>query len=217
LNKSVHLTDDHGESQLLSALLDTEANRNFISEAKVSMLDLGAATRKPRKPKQINAANGLIKVFRMVKVKWQFANEMVFYTRIFYVVPVLEHELVIGRTFILEHGLLTNNLELRSSDTEDEDEDENESMPELLIMGMSRLSKCKTHEPFGLGGCANTRKTAKKDQDERTVAKERENQTHRDKEANEIRERLATQASSSTAPANAGGPSSSIGSSNTTK
>jgi hypothetical protein len=106
-------------------------------------------------------------------------------------------------------------LELHSSDTEDDDE--NESMPELLIMGMSRLSKGKTHEPFGLGGCADTRKAAKKDQDERTAAKERENQTHRDKEANEIRERLATQASSSTAPANAGGPSSSIGSSNTTK
>jgi hypothetical protein len=82
-------------------------------------------------------------------------------------------------------------LELHSSDTEDEDE--NESMPELLIMGMSRLSKGKTHEPFGLGGCADTRKAAKKDQDERTAAKERENQTHRDKEANEIREKLATQ------------------------
>jgi hypothetical protein len=213
VNKSVHLIDDHGESQLLSALLDTGANCNFISEAKVSMLNLGAATRKLREPAQVSAANGSITVFHMVKVKLQFSNETVSYTRIFYVVPGLEHELVIGRSVILEHGLQTNNLDPWSPNSQNEDE----SMPELLIMGISRLSKGKTHEPFGLGGCANTRKAAKKDQDERTAAKERENQTHRDKEANEIRERLATQASSSTATANAGGPSSSIGSSNATK
>ena len=70
VNKPVHLTDDHGEPQLLSALLDTGANRNFISEAKVSVLKLEAATRKLRQPKQISAANGSITVLHMVKVKW---------------------------------------------------------------------------------------------------------------------------------------------------
>jgi hypothetical protein len=149
----------------------------------------------------------------MVKVKLQFSNETVSYTRIFYVVPGLEHELVIGRSVILEHGLLTNNLEPCSPNSPDEDE----SAPELLIMGMSKLSKGKIHEPLHLDGSADSHKAGRKDQHEQTTAKERENQAQRDKEANEIRERLAAQASSSTAPANAGGPASSSGSSNTTK
>ena len=49
------------------------------------------------------------------------------------------------------------------------------------------------------------------------MAKEMENQEQRDKEANEIRERLANLASSSNASANASVPASSSGSSNTTK
>ena len=139
VNRPVHLTDDHGEPQLLSALLDTGANRNFISEAKVSVLKLEAATRKLRQPKQISAANGSITVLHMVKVKWRFMDEEASYTHIFYVVPGLEHELIIGRNFIFEHGLLSNNSGLGSLSPTDEDE----SPPELLIMGMSRLSKGK--------------------------------------------------------------------------
>ena len=142
VNKSVHLTDDHGESQLLSALLDTGANRNFISEAKVSVLKLEAATRKLRQPKQISAANGSITVLHMVKVKWRFMDEEASYTHIFYVVPGLEHELIIGRNFIFEHGLLSNNSELSSLSPPDE----NESPPELLITGVSRLSKGKIRD-----------------------------------------------------------------------
>jgi hypothetical protein len=138
---------------------------------------------------------------------------MVFYTRIFYVVPVLEHEVIIGRNFIFEHGLLMNNSELCSPSSPDEDE----SAPELLIMGMSRLSKGKIHEPLHLGGSADSHKAGRKDQHERTTAKERENQAQRAKEANEIRDRLANQASSSTTPVNASGPASSSGSSNTTR
>jgi hypothetical protein len=144
VNKPVHLTDDHGESQLLSALLDTGANRNFISESKVSMLRLEAATRKLAQPRQISAANGSITVLHMVKVKWRFVDETVSYTHIFYVVPGLEHEIVIGRNFIFEHGLLTNNVELCSPNLQIEDE----SVPELLIMGMSKLSKGKFHGIF---------------------------------------------------------------------
>jgi hypothetical protein len=216
VNRPVHLIDDHGKSQLLSALLDTGANRNFISESKVSMLRLGAATMKLVQPRQISAANGSITVLHKVKVKWRFVNETVSYTYIFYVVPGLEHEIVIGRNFIFEHGLLTNNLELRSPNPQGEDQ----SVPELLIMGMSKLSKGEFHGQLHLGEYADVPIAGKKDQDERTAAKEKENQTQRDKEANEIRERLAAQASSSTAPANAGGAggaASSSGSSNATK
>jgi ribosomal protein S30 len=111
---------------------------------------------------------------------------------------------------------LTNNLELRSPNPQGEDQ----SVPELLIMGMSKLSKGEFHGQLHLGEYADVPIAGKKDQDERTAAKEKENQTQRDKEANEIRERLAAQASSSTAPANAGGAggaASSSGSSNATK
>ena len=63
-------------------------------------------------------------------------------TGVFYVVPGLEHELIIGRNFIFEHGLLSNNSELSSLSPPDE----NESPPELLITGVSRLSKGKIRD-----------------------------------------------------------------------
>jgi hypothetical protein len=213
VKKSVLLTDDFGENQLLSALLDTGANCNFISEGTLSALSLKDATRKLRPPEEISVAGGSITAIHVVKVKWRFVNETAFYTHMFYVVPGLEHEIVIGRTFIFEHGLLTNNLELHPPNLLENDE----RVPELLIMGISRLSKGKFHEILHLGESADSHKAAKKDQDERTAAKEKKNQEQRDKEANEIRERLAAQASSSTAPANASGSASSSGPSNTTK
>jgi len=205
VKKDVILTDDFGECQLVSALLDTGADGDFISEAKLSALRLKHATRKLRPPEEICAASGSITVFHVAKVKWRLVNETASYKHKFWVVQGLEHEIIIGRDSIFKHGLLVNNLELNPSSHSNE----NGRRPELLVMGMERLSKGKIHEPLHQGKCADSRKAAEKDQDERTAAKEKENQTQRDKEANEIRERLAAQASSSTVPANAGGSASS--------
>jgi hypothetical protein len=213
VNRQVHLTDDDGECQMVSALLDTGANRNSIAEAKVSSLRLEAATRRLSPPVRIRAADGWITVPLVVKGKWRFPQKTKFYTHWFYVVPNLPHDIVICRNVILKHDLLMDNPELCSLALPDE----LKTLPELLIMGMSELSKGKFHEQLHLGESADSRKAAKKDQDERTAAKEKENREQRDKEANEIRERLAAQASSSTAPANASGSASSSGSSNTMK
>jgi hypothetical protein len=92
----VYLIDDHGESHLLSALFHTGANRNLISKAKLSRLRLEAATKKLQ-PEQIDWANGSIIVTHVVKVNWRLASETASNTHIFYVVPGLEHEIVIGQ------------------------------------------------------------------------------------------------------------------------
>jgi hypothetical protein len=149
-----------------------------------------------------------------VKVKLRFTREAASCPHISYVVPGLEHEIIIGRDFIFEHGLLMSKQKLCFPSPPGEDE----ILPELLIMAMSKLSKNRIHEPLHLESSADSHEAEKEDQDERTTAKERENQIQRDKEANEIRERLANLAlSSSNASANTSVPSSSSGSSNTTK
>jgi len=200
VKKEVHLTDDHDECQMLSALLDTGANCNCISEAKFASLRLGTATRRLSPPTKIRAADGEITVTLVVKGRWRFPRKARVYTHLFYVVPNLAHDVVICRDVIFDYGLLMDNPELCSLGLPDEFK----NLPELYVMSMKKLSKDEA-----------------KKQDERTKAKEKANKAQRDQEAKEAREaaqkRLAPLASSSNASSNAGNPASSSGSSNTSK
>lgn len=141
VKRLVHLTDDHGECQTLYALLDTGANRNYISEARFARLRLKSLTRKLAQPAKIRAADSEILVPYIVKGKWRFTQKTTFYTHWFYVVPNLAHDIIIGRHVIFEHALLMDNLELCSLGFPDE----LKPGPELYILGMSRLSKGKAH------------------------------------------------------------------------
>jgi hypothetical protein len=96
-SKLVYILDGHGESHLLSAFFDTGAKRNFISEAKVSSLRLEAVTRKLPQPEEFHSANGSKIVSHVLKLNWRLASETASNTHIFYVVPGLEHEIVIGQ------------------------------------------------------------------------------------------------------------------------
>jgi len=146
VNRQVELTDDHGERQSLWALLDTGANCNFISGVKASMLRLQAATRRLAEPIEIRAANGLVQAIYVVKGQWQFRTGTTSYTHLFYVVPDLEHEIVLGRHVIFEHGLLMGDIKLWSHNLLDEVKES----PELLIMGMPKPSKGRRRRPLHL-------------------------------------------------------------------
>jgi hypothetical protein len=146
VKREVRLMDDNGECQLIDALLDTGANRNYIAEAKLSSLKLGIATRKLDRPAKIRAADGEITVTLVVKGRWRFPKKAKLYTHLFHVVPNLAHDVVICRNVIFDHDLLMDNPELCSLGLPDE----LKSLPELYVMGMSKLSKGKIHESLYL-------------------------------------------------------------------
>lgn len=153
VKKEVHLTDDHDECQMLSALLDTGANCNCISEAKFASLRLGTATRRLSPPTKIRAADGEITVTLVVKGRWRFPRKARVYTHLFYVVPNLAHDVVICRDVIFDYGLLMDNPELCSLGLPDEFK----NLPELYVMSMKKLSKGKIHESLRLSKARLTR------------------------------------------------------------
>jgi hypothetical protein len=146
VKRDVYLTDDHDECQMLSALLDTGATCNCISEAKFASLKVENEARKCPTPVKLRAANGEIMVTLVVKARWRFPKKARLYTNLFYVVPDLGHDVVICRNVIFDHDLLMDNPELCSLGLPDE----LKKLPELYVLGMKKLSKGKIHESLRL-------------------------------------------------------------------
>jgi hypothetical protein len=213
VERMVHVTDDCGEHRAVSALLDTGATLNCISEAKLPLLGLRSNTRRLREPLMLKAAGGTIEITHVVKGTWQLPNTASWYDHMFHVVPNIPYDIILCRQVIFQQKLLEESPELCALGLPPH----LKRIPELFTIGMKKLSKSKDDQVRKIEHHADFATEKQTEQSQHTVAKENENARLREKEDEERRQRAAGTQPSSAASQGTASSTSTAGSSGTTK
>lgn len=168
----------------MTALLDTGAFQDCISEALWSTLELASQTRKHAKPKTIRLGNRTtVQSSKVVSLKWKFKKKKDEYSLIFYVVDNLAHDLILSGPSIFKHEFLSNNPEICVLGLPEHLRPDFENV--LSPLGLPRLSDGRPCS-FNSRDDADEQIDQAQEQQQRVGDRARENEVSRDVDLTEI-------------------------------